>query len=248
MPVWTPDTAMSMDHIPIRIDRVGTATRLLAWLSPAFPVGGFTYSHGLEYAIEAGLVSGRASLEMWIDGILRFGAGRSDGLLLVAGHRAAAIGDESKLADIARQAAALRGTSELAQEAQAQGRAFLKAVTSGWSDYAAMAPVQALARLDCPLTYPVAVGCLCVLAGISAEIAIEAYLAAFAANLISAGVRLIPLGQSDGLRVLATLEGKIALYAANLLTQSLDDLGGAALAVDWTSMQHETQYTRLFRS
>ncbi|WP_374651197.1 urease accessory protein UreF [Dongia sp.] len=235
-----------MDQTPIRIKSVGTATRLLTWLSPAFPVGGFCYSHGLEYAVEAGLVRDRGSLENWIDGILRFGAGRSDGLLLLAAHRATIRGNDGQLRDIADQAAALRGTAELAQESIAQGQAFLKAVGSGWPEYAASPSAQVLAGVA--LAYSVAVGALCAVASIAEDTALEAYLAAFAANLVSAGVRLIPLGQSDGLRILAALEGGTAKYAANLIPQSLDDIGNAAVAVDWSSMQHETQYTRLFRS
>lgn len=227
---------------------VSTATRLLTWLSPAFPVGGFSYSHGIEYAIEVGAVRDAASLTEWIDGILRFGAGRNDGLLLLTAHRAALHSPYQDLVAVARQAAALRSTAELAQESTAQGRAFLKAVTSGWPAYADAPPVKALLAADSVLTYPVIVGCLCAVAGIPEEMVLEAYLTAFASNLISAGIRLVPLGQSDGLRVVAALEPRITGYVKQLSSLSLDDLGGATLAVDWTSMKHETQYTRLFRS
>ena len=248
MPAVTPPiTIMSMDRIRTPIDTgVGTATRLLTWLSPAFPVGGFSYSHGLEYAIEASLVRDAASLADWVDGILRFGAGRNDGLFLLAAHRAASLPPYDDLISIAERAAALRGTAELAQESTAQGTAFLRAVTSGWPAYAKAAPVMALA--DCQLTYPVIVGCLCAVASIPEAMALEAYLTAFANNLISAGIRLVPLGQSDGLRIVATLEPHIIDYVQALSLLSLDDLGGSALAVDWSSMKHETQYTRLFRS
>jgi urease accessory protein len=248
MPVATPlITIMNMDRIPTPTDAgVGTATRLLTWLSPSFPVGGFSYSHGLEYAIEAGLVRDAASLGGWVDGILRFGAGRNDGLFLLAAHRAASRLPYVDLKAIADQAAALRGTAELAQEATAQGTAFLRAVASGWPAYATAAPVMALA--DCQLTYPVIVGCLCAVAGIPEAMALEAYLTAFANILISAGIRLVPLGQSDGLRIVATLEPRIIDYVQTLTPLSLDDLGGSALAIDWSSMKHETQYTRLFRS
>lgn len=247
MPAAMRHMVMSMDRIPTPIETgVGTATRLLTWLSPAFPVGGFSYSHGLEYAIEAGLVRDQASLSDWVDGILRFGAGRNDGLLLLAAHRAAMLPPYEHLAAIAEQAAALRGTAELAKESTAQGQAFLKAVASGWPTYADAAPVKALA--GCQLTYPIIVGCLCAVAGIPAETALEAYLTVFANNLISAGIRLVPLGQSDGLRIVATLEPRIIAYVQSLSHLSLDDLGGSALAVDWSSMKHETQYTRLFRS
>lgn len=238
-----------MDHIPTPTERsTYQATRLLTWLSPSFPVGGFSYSHGIEYAIEAGLLRDQASLATWVDGILRFGAGRNDGLLLLAAYRAARAGRSSELVDIARQAAALRGTMELAQEASAQGAAFLKAVAGGWPHFAEAATVRALATAGGVITYPVIVGALCAVAGIEEAMTLEAYLTAFAGNLISAGIRLVPLGQSDGLRTMATLEPRITGYATALSMLTLDDLGGAALAVDWSSMQHETQYTRLFRS
>jgi urease accessory protein len=238
-----------MDHIPTPTDSpIHQATRLLTWLSPSFPVGGFSYSHGIEYAIEAGMVGDRASLADWVDGILRFGAGRNDGLLLLAAFRATNAHDIRGLTVVARQAAALRGTMELAQEASAQGGAFLKAIAGGWPHYAGAPAVKALATADCAITYHVIVGTLCAVAGIDEQVALEAYLTAFANNLISAGIRLVPLGQSDGLRTTAMLEPRIVGYVETLATLSLDDLGGAALAVDWSSMKHETQYTRLFRS
>lgn len=238
-----------MDLILTPTDRIThQATRLLTWLSPSFPVGGFSYSHGIEYAIEAGLVRDQGSLADWVDGILRFGAGRNDGLLLLAVHRAASTNRISDLVGIVRQAAVLRGTMELAQEASAQGAAFLKAISGGWPQYAEATAVKALATADCAITYPVIVGTLCAIAAIEEPMALEAYLTAFASNLISAGIRLVPLGQSDGLRTVAMLEPRITSYVATLSAQSLDDLGGAALAVDWSSMKHETQYTRLFRS
>lgn len=238
-----------MDLTPTRTDHAThQATRLLTWLSPSFPVGGFSYSHGLEYAIEAGLIRDQSTLGDWVDGILRFGAGRNDGLLLQAAHRATRDSHLSDLVCIARQAAALRGTMELAQEASAQGAAFLKAIAGGWPHYAEAAAMKALAAADCAITYPVIVGTLCAVAAIEEPVALEAYLTAFAANLISAGIRLVPLGQSDGLRIVAMLEPRIVGYAATLSSLSLGELGGAALAVDWSSMKHETQYTRLFRS
>ena len=238
---------MNMDHIPTRTEgRVGPTTRLLTWLSPSFPVGGFSYSHGIEYAIETGLVCNAAQLANWVDGILRFGAGHNDGLLLLAAYRASTHPPYDDLVAAARQAVALRGTAELARESITQGKAFLKAVASGWPAYIDTAPVKALA--SCQLTYPVIVGCLCAVANIPEEMVLETYLTAFANNLISAGIRLVPLGQSDGLRIVAMLEPCIVDQVKKLSLFSLDYLGSAALTADWSSMKHETQYTRLFRS
>ncbi len=240
---------MSMDRIRIHTDAgEATAMRLLTWLSPAFPVGGFSYSHGIEFAVEDALVRDVAGLDKWIEGILRFGAGRNDSLLLLAAHRATIAQDLQEIGRVLRRANALRGTKELAQESVAQGAAFMKAVAAGWPIYKDHPVVTALSHAGAPITYPVAVGALGAVAGIGEGLLAGSYLTAFAANLVSAGVRLIPLGQSDGLKIIAALEPQIAALLASLRLQTLDDLGSAALVVDWTSMQHETQYTRLFRS
>jgi urease accessory protein len=222
--------------------------RLLTWLSPAFPVGAYTYSHGIEFAVEAGQVSDAASLGEWIASILRHGSGRCDAILLGAAWQAEAARDDARLADVTAWGEAFRGTAELALESGSQGRAFLDAVRAGWPNDRIDAFVQLAATLDRTPAYPVAVGVALAAAGIDEAAARLAYLHAFAANLVSAGVRLIPLGQSDGLRVLASLEDAIQGVARETADLGLADLGTATWMVDWTSARHETQYTRLFRS
>ncbi len=223
-------------------------TRLLAWLSPGFPIGGFSYSHGIEAAVEQGLVRDRASLIVWLDGILRHGAGRTDGMLFTAVHRAVLAGDETAFAWAVERADVLRASSETALESRAQGQAFLLAIRAAW-------PLDGLGRWDAvlagtgrPAAYAVAVALVAALIGVAEGPALAAYLHAFAANLVSAGVRLVPLGQTDGQRALAALDPITHAAAETVLAVPLDDLGGRAPAVDWTSMIHETQYTRLFRS
>jgi urease accessory protein len=222
--------------------------RLLTWLSPSFPVGGFSYSHGIEFAVEAGLIRDAEDLRAWIEGVLRFGAGRTDAILLGRAWRAEAAGDDGRLAEILEWAEAFRGTAELALESVAQGRAFLAAVRAAWP-HPRLDALDALAaaRGRTP-AYPVAVGVACAAAGIGEASARVAYVHAFAANLISAGVRLIPLGQSNGLRVLAALEATVRQVAEEAAGLDLADLGAAAWMADWCSARHETQYTRLFRS
>ena len=222
--------------------------RLLTWFSPAFPVGGYTYSHGLEYAVEAGLVSDTASLVGWIGAILRHGAGRNDAILLNVAHAAELAQDADRLCRILDCGEAFRGTAEMALESAAQGRAFLDAVRAAWPHprldaLAALAAVQERA-----LSYPVVAAVALAAAGIGADAARRAYLHAFTASLVSAAVRLIPLGQSDGLRALAALEGTVAAGVAETGDLGLADLGSAAWMVDLCSARHETQYTRLFRS
>ncbi|QCO01340.1 urease accessory protein UreF [Azospirillum argentinense] len=223
-------------------------TKLLAWLSPSFPVGGFSYSHGIEAAVEQGLVRDRDTLARWMDGILRHGGGRTDGMLFAAAHRAVLAGDETGFAWVVERADAMRASSETALESRAQGQAFLIAVRAAW-------PLEGMERWDRviadsgrPVAYAVAVALATALIGVPEGPALSAYLHAFTANLVSAGVRLVPLGQTDGQKALAALDSVVHSAAEAALAAPLDDLGSRAMAVDWTSMIHETQYTRLFRS
>jgi urease accessory protein len=222
--------------------------RLMAWLSPAFPVGGFSYSHALEYAAESGAVSSRESLRAYIACVIAQGSGRSDAILLAQAWRAVGASDLDGFARIAELAAALRGTSELALESTAQGQAFLATVDAAWPELELASWRAHLAAQDCATTYPVAVGAVAARAALGVEDTALGYLHAFAAGLVTAGVKLIPLGQTDGQRVLAALEAPVARVAAEACAASLDDLGAAAPVIDLWSMRHETQYTRLFRS
>ena len=222
--------------------------RLMTWLSPSFPVGAFAYSHGLEYAIEIEAVRDRASLTRWLDGVLDFGTGRTDAAFLRAAWQAVTDENHARLARIAEQAEALRGTSELALECRSQGRAFLETVSEVWPNPGLTRWRDDLAAAQREPAYAVAVGVVSGFARVPLKSALVAYLNAFAANLVSAGVRLIPLGQTDGQRALAALEEVILSAADAALRRPGNDMGSAALTVDWMSMQHETQYTRLFRS
>lgn len=222
--------------------------RLMAWLSPSFPVGAFSYSHGLEYAVEAGLIRDLSSTIDWVQALVHHGSGRTDADLFLMAHAAALADDQAALAEVVALADAWRGTPELALEASAQGQAFVLAVASAWPDpwwSAWQATLKANGRA---VSYPVAVAAATARAGITAPDALGAYLHAFAANLISAAVRLIPLGQSDGQRAIAALEGEILTAVAAALRRPPADRGGSLPLLDWCSMSHETQYTRLFRS
>lgn len=219
--------------------------RLLAWLSPAYPVGAYTYSHGLEMAVEAGAVRDRATLAAYAGSVLEAGAGRTDAALLAAAFRAATCGDDAALDDTATLAAAWRGTAETALETMAQGTAFLRVTNAAWPD-ARLAAFTA--RHGGGIAHPVAYGAAAAWQGMPLRAALFGFLSAFAANLVSAGVRLVPLGQTDG--QIATASLLPALEAATLagLDADLDRLGNAAPALDLFSLRHETQYTRLFRS
>jgi urease accessory protein len=219
--------------------------RLMAWLSPAYPVGAFSYSGGLEWAVEAGDVRDAESLQHWLAVVIGAGGGFCDAVFLVHAHEAVTSGDDAALRAIAELAAAYTPSKERHLETTAQGRAFLEATRAAW-------PCAALDRLlavwDGPMAYPVAVGVAAAGHGIAVEPCVAAFLQAVAANLVSAGVRLVPLGQTAGQRVLAALEDGITATARRALATPLDEVGGAAFRADLATMRHETQYTRLFRS
>jgi len=219
--------------------------RLMAWLSPAYPIGAFSYSSGIEWAVEAGDITDAAMLERWLVVMIADGGGFSDGVFFVHAHRAAVERDDKALRAVAELAAVFAPSQERHLETTAQGRAFLDATRAAW-------PTPALDRLlavwDGAVALPVAVAVASAGHEIALAPALQAYLHALAANLVSAGVRLVPLGQTDGQRVLAALEPVVAATAARSLATALDDVGGAAFRADLASMRHETQHTRLFRS
>jgi urease accessory protein len=226
--IITATMTTTTDHRPL--------LNLLAWLSPAFPTGAFAYSHGLEWAVEAGDIKDGDSLRHWLTDVLANGSGRSDTILLRHAHRAAA--DPMALQEIVSLATACAPARERRDEALNQGRAFQLAV----------APWTTTAALPQDAPYSVAVGAAAGERGIPEDDTAVAYLQAFATNLISAAVRLVPLGQTAGLHVLAALEPVILTTARETKSATLDDVGGCAFRSDLAAMRHETQYTRLFRS
>jgi urease accessory protein len=223
----------------------GALYRLMAWLSPSYPVGAFSYSSGIEWAVEVGDLSDGESLRRWLAVAIGEGGGFCDAVFFVHAHRALADSDTAALRAVAELAAAFAPSKERHLETTAQGAAFIAAARAAWACRALDVLADAWAG---PIAYPVAVGVTAAGHGIALEPSLHAYLHAVTANLISAGVRLIPLGQNDGQRVLAALEPVVAATAQRALAASLDDIGSAALRADLASLRHETQYTRLFRS
>lgn len=226
----------------------GGLYRLLSWMSPSFPVGAYTYSHGIEYAIEAGLIKDAKDLAVWIEGVVSFGAGRVDADFFRDAWRAVDAGDDDALARTVEGADALRGSKETALESTAQGEAFMQTVRAVWPHARMEEWTDVLRVLDRPPPYAVAVGVAAAVSGLALKSTLIAFLHAFSANLVSAAVRLVPLGQTDGQKTLAALQPVVLDAALASLERSGEDLGSAAPIVEWTSMKHETQYTRLFRS
>lgn len=223
--------------------------RLLAWFSPSYPIGAFSYSHGLEYAVETGRVKTALQLSDWIGHILRHGAGWVDAVLLKEAHAAASKGnggDPARLNDLCDLATAWRGTTEMALESSQQGGSFVSVTRAAWGhpDLDAFAALRA----DRPMPLCISIGVAAAAHRLDVAAVLAAYLHAFAANLVSAAVRLIPLGQTDGQRALNALMPVVDSVVPCALACPLEDCGTAAPMVDLTSMLHETQYTRLFRS
>ena len=248
MPVMVMDTLTTTDPTELRSLHERDLLRLMAWLSPSFPVGAFSYSHGLEYAVEAGHVTDKDMLLHWTSAILSQGSGRVDAALFRASHEAVLASDEALLVWALERGDAMRATRELGVEAAGQGRAFLDMVSGPWP-----APAYDWLRgiataSERPVVYPVAVATAAAAYDIPERAALTAYLHAFGANLISAGVRLIPLGQSDGLRTMAVLEPVVQHAVAAAMICPREDIGSGTVMADWASARHETQYTRLFRS
>lgn len=219
--------------------------RLLAWCSPAYPVGGYSFSHGIERAVEDGRVRDRDDLVAYITTALRDGAGAIDAALLAAAWRAVSAGDDVALDAAVDTGLAWRGTAETALETVMQGGAFAAVTQAAWPE-----PRLAglLARHGRAIVHPVAFGAAAAAHGMALRDALYGCLTAFAANLVSAGVRLVPLGQTDGQIATAALAPVIATAVEAGIAADLDTIGTAAPMLDLFSIRHETQYTRLFRS
>lgn len=203
---------------------------LTQWLSPAYPVGAFTYSHGLEHAIDAGEIADANTAKNWISDCLQYGAARNDAILLAHAYSA------NEPADIADFARALATSRERLMESEEQGRAFARTTSKVWG----------LALPDMP--YPVAIGYAAGMQKLPLETTLLLYIQAFAANLVSVAVRYVPLGQTDGQAITRGLQSTIASLAKFAVTSTLDDIGACAIRSDISSMKHETQTTRLFKS
>ncbi|WP_428548314.1 urease accessory protein UreF [Profundibacter sp.] len=205
---------------------------LSQWLSPGYPVGAFAYSHGLEALVETGAVTDADSLQDWLIDVLRYGAGLSDALFLLAAYHA----DAQDVGGVDALCRAFAPSKERLQETDLQGAAFCVVTAAVWAQQIA------------GLTYPVAVGRAASLEGLPPALTTRLYLQAFASNLVAAAQRLLPIGQTEGQRLIHGLARLVSEITDQALNGSLDDLSGTAFLADIASMKHETQYSRIFRT
>jgi urease accessory protein len=222
--------------------------RLQSWLSPAFPTGSYSYSHGIEWAVEARYIYDRKSLVDWLEADLCYGSGRNEAIFFNEAWRSAMDDDRAKLFEVAELAAAFRGTSELALESSQQATACIATLHRVWPDSALQWLSEMLAERHVQPALAVVLGARSARQNVPSSLALPAFLQSYIANLVTAGVRLIPLGQTDGQLAIAELEEAVLAVSARAKTATTDDLGSAAFMVDLASAAHETQYTRLFRS
>lgn len=222
--------------------------RQQSWLSPAFPSGSYSYSHGIEWAVAAGSIHDRKSLVDWLEADLRYGSGRNEAIFFMEAWRSATENDRGKLLEIAESAAAFRGTSEFALETSQQARACLTTLRRVWPDTLLEILSEFISELRIAPVLSVVLGVGLARQDIPVTLALPAFLQSYLANLVTAGVRLIPLGQTDGQLAIAELESSVLAVAAQAEETTIHDLGSAAFMVDLASASHEEQYTRLFRS
>lgn len=223
----TGTTTMRRTAMIMRTEQILTLTQ---WLSPAYPVGSFAYSHGLEWAIDTGAVKDSDTLAAWVKSVLLYGAGKSDALFLAAAYRA------NDPAAIDATARAFAASAERLKETVLQGAAFARATGDVWG--------TALPGL----TYPVVVGHAARLNQLPLDLTAQMYLQAFVANLAAVGMRLIPLGQTEGQGMIRDLTPLCIEIADEAVGGTLDDLASTSFLADIASMKHETQYARIFRT
>jgi urease accessory protein len=222
--------------------------RQQSWMSPAFPIGAYSYSHSVEWAVEAGDISDRESLVDWLDADLRFGTGRNEALFFLEAWHCGTDDDHQRLIGVAELAAAFRGSSEFALESSQQGTSCLSTFQKVWPDRFLGTFSESVCKRNIAPALAVVLGIRSARQRIPSTLALPAFLQGYTANLVTAGTRLIPLGQTDGQLAIAELEEAVLAASEQAHQGTFDDLGSAAFMVDISSASHETQYTRLFRS
>jgi urease accessory protein len=227
-------------------------SQLLCLLQLAFaPVGAYSYSEGIESLVETGAIDNEVSLRNWLADSLQFGAVRVEAAVAVRALRAAVIGDLTALSYWNAWATATKETEELRSQSWQMGRTLVKLLLELRSPTASQLTTsieELVAAVGNPCNFAIGFGIAAACWQIEEEAAVLGYLYSWATNLASAGVKLIPLGQTSGQQLLLDLHSQISCTAQEVLKLEDDDLGSCSWGLALASMAHETQYTRLFRS
>jgi len=237
---------MMSDPVGLEINQL---LQILQLASPALPVGGYGYSEGLEALVQHQQVQTAVDLHQWVVQELDRGMIRVDGAVVVRACQATYNRDRATLHYWNRWLAASRESEELRQQTRQMGNALVR-LLSNWypePEYQALFAVKKPEPAE-TWTFAVAFGMAAALGHVPMQAAVAAYLQSWATNLVGAGVKLIPLGQTIGQGLLRELQVPIAQATAEILTWADDDLAGCSWGVSLACMTHETLYSRLFRS
>jgi urease accessory protein len=225
--------------------------RLLQLTSPALPVGAYSYSEGLEWAIDRGQITSASQLQDWLTQDLRWGGIRIEGAVMVRVYRAIDSGDQSGVSHWNQWLSASRETEELRRQSWQMGRSLLRLLEDLDLDSLTLKDRLGLGINEATLTpcnFAVAFGIVAHRWQIPIEEALVGYLQSWASNLISAGIKLIPLGQTAGQQLLLNLNPVLVEASQSIPALADDDLRSSNWGMILASMGHETQYSRLFRS
>lgn len=220
-------------HTRMSTDTPDVILTLAQWFSPAFPIGAFSFSHGLESLVETGEIRSAEDVESWLNSVLSYGAGRNDVILMAASFRASS---QDEIKEIDALARALSPSKERLLETEVQGEAFIRTINEVWGS-------------DLPaLCYPVAIGASARTCGMPLRETACMYLHALTSSLVSAAIRVVPLGQTEGQSIVRRLALLCDELGTGYIDESLEAIGSSSFIGDIASMTHEDQYSRMFRS
>ena len=215
------------------------------------PVGAYSYSEGLETLVDFAKINNENSLQKWLEHSLKYGAIRLEAAVMVRAYRATIVGDLAALSYWNAWATAAKETEELRLQSWQMGRSLVRLLQDIHLPLQAnvLPSVQELTEVcgnNC--NFAIAFGIAAVKLEIEEGAAVLGYLYSWAANLVNAGVKLIPLGQTVGQQLLLNLDYTINFVVQEVLKLEDDNLSSCSWGLALASMAHENQYTRLFRS
>ncbi|MDZ8053943.1 MAG: urease accessory protein UreF [Aulosira sp. ZfuVER01] len=216
---------------------------ILQLTSPALPVGAYSYSEGLETLVEQGVIANQQNLQEWLNSQLRYGAIRVEAAVMLRAYKSVKIGDLEALIHWNRWLSAARETEELRNSSWQMGRSLIQLLGKLQPQ---ILPITS--SVGNPCNYAIAFGIAAAHWQVDVKAGLLGYLHSWASNLITAGVKLIPLGQTAGQQLLLDLQELLSTTAVEILALEDDELSCCTWGLSLASMQHETLYTRLFRS